>query len=93
MSTRPDMGILVNASLSENPENPGEYILDLEFTTTYNGMRDAMNTVHECYSADRATCLRTLEAISRPLGVPSLDQGLALLRRIEKLLEQRLPSS
>ena len=92
MSTRRDMGTLVNASLSENPENPGWYILDLEFTTTYNGTRDVMNTVHECYSADRATCLRTLEAISRPLGVPSLgslDQVLESLLRIEGFLQKR----
>lgn len=92
MSTRHDMGTLVNASLSKNPEKPGWYILDLEFTTTYNGMRDAMNTVHECYSADQATCLRTLESLSRALGVPSLgslDQVLESLRRIEGFFQKR----
>ena len=92
-AARHDMGTLVDASLYKNPKNPEEYILDLKFTTTYNGPRDLMHTVHECYLADRATCLRTLEAISRPLGAPSSDQVWALLRRIEELAEKRLPSS
>ena len=93
MSIRSDLRTLANASLSENPEKPGEYILDLEFTTTYNGMTDANFQHHAYYSVDRATCLRTLEAISRPLGVPSLDRVLASLLRIETLLQERQSSS